>query len=138
MANLKSICPRCANFKPGAKCSYCNIDKISTTITTDEYFDMSSKERDEYVNHCIETLIKDTYDPEAAEYRKKNQYRRNNQKSVNLGKSGIVNQPKCPTCKSTNLKKISVTSKAVNTAVFGIFGTKRNKTFHCNNCGYEW
>ena len=46
--------------------------------------------------------------------------------------------PKCPTCSSTNLKKISVTSKAVNTAMFGIFGTKRHKTFHCNNCGYEW
>lgn len=49
-----------------------------------------------------------------------------------------LNKPKCPTCNSTNLKKISVVSKAVNTAAFGIFGTKRHKTFHCNNCGYEW
>lgn len=48
------------------------------------------------------------------------------------------NKPKCPTCTSTNIKKISSTSKAVNTAIFGIFGTKRYKTFHCNNCGYEW
>ena len=48
------------------------------------------------------------------------------------------NKPKCPTCQSQNLKKISATSKAVNTAVWGIFGTKRHKTFHCNNCGYEW
>ena len=48
------------------------------------------------------------------------------------------NKPKCPTCNSTNLKKISTTSKVVNTAMFGLFGTKRHKTFHCNNCGYEW
>lgn len=48
------------------------------------------------------------------------------------------NKPKCPTCQSTNLKKISTTSKVVNTAVWGILGTKRHKTFHCNNCGYEW
>lgn len=48
------------------------------------------------------------------------------------------NKPKCPTCSSQNLKKISATSKVVNTAVFGLFGTKRHKTFHCNNCGYEW
>lgn len=48
------------------------------------------------------------------------------------------NKPKCPTCNSANLKKISATSKVVNTAVFGLFGTKRLKTFHCNNCGYEW
>lgn len=50
----------------------------------------------------------------------------------------LLNKPKCPTCQSTNLKKISSTSKVVNTAVWGIFGTKRHKTFHCNNCGYEW
>ena len=50
----------------------------------------------------------------------------------------LLNKPKCPTCQSTNLKKISTTSKVVNTAVWGIFGTKRHKTFHCNNCGYEW
>lgn len=48
------------------------------------------------------------------------------------------NVPKCPTCQSTNLKKISITSKTVNTALFGLFGTKRHKTFHCNSCGYEW
>ena len=50
----------------------------------------------------------------------------------------FLNKPKCPTCNSTNLKKISTTSKVVNTAVFGLFGTKRFKQFHCNNCGYEW
>lgn len=49
-----------------------------------------------------------------------------------------LNKPKCPTCQSTNLKKISVTSKVMNTAIFGLFGAKRYKTFHCNNCGYEW
>ena len=50
----------------------------------------------------------------------------------------LLNKPKCPTCNSTNLKKISTTSKVVNTAVFGLFGTKRFKQFHCNNCGFEW
>ena len=50
----------------------------------------------------------------------------------------VKNVPKCPTCQSTNLKKISTTSKVVNTTMFGILGTKRYKTFHCNNCGYEW
>lgn len=50
----------------------------------------------------------------------------------------LLNKPKCPTCNSTNLKKIPITSKVVNTAVFGLFGTKRFKQFHCNNCGDEW
>lgn len=46
--------------------------------------------------------------------------------------------PKCPTCQSIDIRKISATSKVVNTAMFGVAGTKRHKTFHCNNCGYEW
>ena len=49
-----------------------------------------------------------------------------------------ANLPKCPTCSSTNLKKISTTAKVANTALWGIFGTKRHKTYHCNSCGYEW
>lgn len=49
-----------------------------------------------------------------------------------------ANLPRCPTCSSTNLRKVSTTSKVVDTALFGILGTKRHKTFHCNSCGYEW
>ncbi len=60
------------------------------------------------------------------------------QKEIHIHRQVPLNKPKCPTCQSQNLKKISATSKAVNTAVWGIFGTKRHKTFHCNNCGYEW
>ena len=48
------------------------------------------------------------------------------------------NVPKCPTCSSTNIKRISTTSKVVNTALFGLLGTKRHKMFKCCNCGYEW
>lgn len=50
----------------------------------------------------------------------------------------IPNIPKCPTCNSTNLKRISATAKVANIAMFGLLGNKRKKTFHCNNCGYEW
>ncbi len=46
--------------------------------------------------------------------------------------------PKCPTCHSTNIRKISSVAKATNTAIWGVLGTKRYKNFHCNNCGYEW
>ena len=48
------------------------------------------------------------------------------------------NIPKCPTCGSSNIEIISMTSKITNTMLFGIFGNKRKKQFHCNNCKYEW
>lgn len=50
----------------------------------------------------------------------------------------LLNKPKCPTCSSTNVQKISSLSKAGSVAVFGIFSQKVKHQFKCNNCGYEW
>lgn len=45
----------------------------------------------------------------------------------------------CPYCHSTDTKKISTTSKAVHTALFGIFSVSRNsKQWHCNNCNSDF
>jgi len=49
-----------------------------------------------------------------------------------------INTPKCPTCQSTNIKKVSGTSKAISVAMLGFLSQKVKKQFHCNNCGYEW
>lgn len=38
----------------------------------------------------------------------------------------------CPYCNSVNTSKISATSKVINAALFGVFGTRRNKQWHCN------
>ncbi len=90
---------------------------------------LNDKQMNEIVNHYIETLIKDTYDPKAREYREANE------ESVfahYVSESRVT----CPYCHSTNTKKITNTSKAVHTAVFGIFSIGRNsKNYHCNSCG---
>jgi hypothetical protein len=45
----------------------------------------------------------------------------------------------CPYCHSTDTKKISDTSKAMHTAMFGIFSVSRNnKQWHCNKCGSDF
>ena len=45
----------------------------------------------------------------------------------------------CPYCHSTNTKKITNTSKAVHTALFGIFSVSRNsKQWHCNQCNSDF
>ena len=50
-----------------------------------------------------------------------------------------VNIPKCPTCGSTNIKKISGLSKVGSVALWGVFAVgKVSKQWHCNNCGSEW
>ena len=46
--------------------------------------------------------------------------------------------PKCPTCQSTNIRKISGLESGVSIAMLGVFSKKINKTFKCNSCGYTW
>ena len=54
-------------------------------------------------------------------------------------KSSLKSSVTCPYCNSVNTKKISVTSKAAHTAVFGIFSMGRNsKNYHCNACGSDF
>lgn len=46
-----------------------------------------------------------------------------------------ANIPKCPTCGSTNIRKISGVERGASILTFGLFSKKINKTFKCQNCG---
>ncbi len=43
--------------------------------------------------------------------------------------------PHCPICNSTKLKKITLTSKIMKTALLGGYN---NRTYECINCGYKF
>lgn len=47
-------------------------------------------------------------------------------------------KPKCPTCGSTNIQKISGTKRWVTTGLFGLASSNVGKTMECKNCGYKW
>ena len=47
-------------------------------------------------------------------------------------------RPKCPTCNSINIEKISIGKKAFGGVMFGLLSSDVRKTMHCNNCGYKW
>lgn len=50
----------------------------------------------------------------------------------------LLNKPKCPTCGSTNVQKISTTKRWVSTGLFGLASSDIGKTMCCKNCGYKW
>ena len=57
------------------------------------------------------------------------------------GKATLEEQsrvPKCPTCQSTNIRKMGGVERGASIYAFGIFSKKINKTFKCQNCGYTW
>ncbi len=60
--------------------------------------------------------------------------------SISNPSSARSNVPKCPVCGSTSLKKISLTTRAVKTAVFGTIGAidDAGKTYKCENCGSKF
>lgn len=47
-------------------------------------------------------------------------------------------QPRCPTCNSTDIKKIGGVDRAFSVAFWGLASSKIGKTFKCNHCGYTW
>ncbi len=51
---------------------------------------------------------------------------------------GTSNVPKCPTCGSTNIKKLSTTGKVFSVGMIGLASSSAGKTFACKNCGYRW
>lgn len=57
---------------------------------------------------------------------------------ANVQAQELLNKPKCPTCGSTNIKKMGGIERGASIAAFGLFSKKINKTFKCCNCGYTW
>ena len=53
-------------------------------------------------------------------------------------RNGGQNMPKCPTCGSTNIKKIGTMSKIVGASMFGLFSKAAMSQFGCGDCGYKW
>lgn len=58
------------------------------------------------------------------------------QTSQNL--SYEASRPKCPTCNSTNIQRISGTRKVAGALGFGIFSKTARSQYECINCGYKW
>lgn len=46
--------------------------------------------------------------------------------------------PKCPTCGSPDVKKITGGKRWLTTGLFGLGSSNVGKTMECNNCGYKW
>jgi len=116
--------------------------KETTKAIPEEYLSITGNTIEENLKiEFIERLIKSSpnFDQESWDRREAfKEIQKHNNELLENDKVKQANVPKCPTCQSINLKKITVTSKAMNTALFGLFGTKRHKTFNCNSCGYEW
>lgn len=89
--------------------------KNSPLFEIDQYnFSHSKERRDKVTNKAIRQSIQDISNPD---------------------KSNI---PNCPTCSSTNIKRISGMKRAFHGYAFGVFSKTAFSQFECQNCGYKW
>ena len=145
------ICPKCRGlyFDQDQQCDNCKIellDKDDFNTTLGEYYQMNHSQRvaNRY-NPQYEIVCKYQF-PEIYEYNEQKSQqkyealqRRAQQKRIEKERiEKQQNTPKCPTCGSTNIEKISATKKAVGFVAVGIFSSNFGKTMRCKQCGYKW
>ena len=73
---------------------------------------------------------------EAESQKKLEEYRK--QRAKEKAYEATHPKPKCPTCGSTNIEKISTLNRAVSIGIVGLASDKIGKQFCCKNCGYKW
>nr|DAZ76779.1 MAG TPA: Transcription factor S-II (TFIIS) [Caudoviricetes sp.] len=118
-------------------CPYCGNNLRDTGITDDDMdslWDVSDSDR-QFLEAMIELKKNDPIEYQL----KMSQFKANLKQQEQVQESRTEeNKPRCPTCGSTNIEKISLGKKAVGGALFGIFSSNVRKSMHCKSCGYKW
>jgi hypothetical protein len=155
--NLQGFCPRCASDYDKAtalrknieNCEFCG-EKIqySDMLASDfsELWDEEKKKlgidiplnREPLERFIMRTFLLNNDKFSEIMFNKKwhpEQY--GNSEKVET-KAEEKNIPKCPTCGSTNIKRITGTKRWFSTGLFGLASSNVGKTMECKNCGYKW
>lgn len=117
----------------------CFIDIEQLNIPTDDIITLARISNDK---NFLQSM-NDLYNKDVIEYNLKlSQFKTNTeqqkQATIQQHNQSQSNQPRCPTCNSTNISKIGSMERVGSVAIWGLFSKKINKTFKCNNCGHTW
>lgn len=133
---MKKICPLCQTVFENENIEHCPecYDKIMAMPNWMPKAEMDLQDYDEYM-----ALQDRLNDPNSVEGKRLNKMKAQMQPQNNHYTES-ENIPKCPTCGSTNIRRITATERGVNAVMFGVFGTKRKCQFECQNpnCKYRW
>lgn len=123
----------------------CDCCKSTAYPVPNEYLDCEFSVDPNKKEEFIEKYIKPSpeFDPYLFEHRDEILARENMKLNAALahGASILEEQsrvPKCPTCGSLNVEKISTGKKIFGGAMFGLFSSDVRNTMHCKNCGAKW
>ena len=145
------ICPKCRGlyFDQDEQCANCKIELIDKDVfntALGEYYKMNHSQRvANRFDSRYEIVCKYQF-PEIYEFNQQESDRyyaelQRNARQRQLEQQRIEKQqniPKCPTCGSTNIEKISDVKKVAGFLTVGVFSKNFGKTYHCKNCDYRW
>ena len=118
-------------------CPACKKGILEDSVLTHDEFnlieDVSNSDR-QFLEAMIELKKNDPIEYQL----KMSQFKANLKQQESSKPKEEDNRPKCPTCGSTNIEKISLGKKAVGGALFGLFSSNVRKSMHCKSCGYKW
>lgn len=124
------------------KCPFCGGAVIDTNLPDSDFTII--RDISDYNRQFLESMIQ-LYNDDIIEYElKMSQFRnqldqkRENEIAQRQRLQQAQNQPKCPTCGSTNIEKISTGKKISGSILFGIFSSDVRNTMHCKDCGAKW
>ncbi len=126
------------------KCDYCNnsLEYIPQQFLIGKRgIAINDELKDQFINDYIKSSPE--FDQYLFEHREEDMFNKRMADRAKLahGASILEEQsrvPKCPTCGSTNVQKISGTKRWLTTGLFGLASSDVGKTMCCKNCGYKW
>lgn len=104
--------------------------------STDQIFFDDEDRKSIFCNNC--NHYEDIYASDELKQQWENEIKEKEQAEINAKMQASINVPKCPTCGSTSVKKISTMSKVAGATMFGLFSKTARSQFKCENCGYKW
>lgn len=118
-------------------CPFCNNKLIDTNFPHED-FNLIGKVTD--WNRQVLDLMMELHNKDLIEYQLKlNQFKlQQEQHEAIIEHERESNRPHCPTCGSTNIKKITGTERATSVIGLGIFSNKINKSYKCLKCKSTW
>jgi predicted RNA-binding Zn-ribbon protein involved in translation (DUF1610 family) len=135
------ICVHCSGFFKKYK--------LIDTGKSYDYFNEKAEPINEFSSNWREEVRKEfVYGNPLYNKKADMEHRKSFQQTVDkMHKDAVIEQsrtdtdttPHCPTCNSTDIEKISTSSKVGKAALFGVLAIGSiTKQFKCNNCGYKW
>lgn len=146
-------CPFCGedNFRTAKRCSKCfSPVGLTRSLHEVEYYENLSMEKYGDYSHIQEFLEpeiranplfdeeKFNHIPTEEEYAERRKAMNYKIPTYGDTERPQPNTPHCPTCGSTNLRKIGNLERGLSVTVWGFGSSKMGKQFECKDCGYKF